>query len=166
MLKWEMSQKVESRQFLADLTDAKDTLVDSTLIAIMMHPEAKKRLTAFVAAVKKAAGALEKASAKGSANKTHVVAYLSVIASLVEAIRGCFDFTVCKPQPTCGPGEYISADSSFSARSCDYCPDGTYRKDSAHREEACIEGLEDMADTIAIAVDGVGRGDDTRPWTS
>lgn len=94
MLKWEMSQKVESRQFLADLTDAKDTLVDSTLIAIMMHPEAKKRLTAFVAAVKKAAGALEKASAKGSANKTHVVAYLSVIASLVEALRGCFDFSV------------------------------------------------------------------------
>ena len=93
MLKWESAQKVESRQFLADLTEAKDALVDSALVA-MMNSEVQARLAVFVAAVKKASATLEKASGKGNANKSHVVTYLSVIASLVEALRSCFDFSV------------------------------------------------------------------------
>jgi hypothetical protein len=51
----------------------------------------KTRLAPFVAAVTTASAALDKAGKKTT--NAHVVSYLSVIASLVEGLRGCFDFT-------------------------------------------------------------------------
>jgi hypothetical protein len=100
MLKWEATHKPVSRQFLADLTEAKVTLVDSVMMAMMNNADAKGRLAPFVAAVKGSTIALEKAGKK--ANNAHVVSYLSGIAGLVEGLRACFDFTV-PPSPGVDP---------------------------------------------------------------
>jgi hypothetical protein len=70
---------------------------------------------------------------------------------------------VCTPQPLCGPGEYISIDSATNQRTCRYCPDGTYRKDAAHRELACIAGEENLATIIADAANMIDGDDDSTP---
>ena len=45
---------------------------------------------------------------------------------------------ICRPQPKCGKGQYISSASTTQEQTCQACPPSTYQPAALHRIEACI----------------------------
>merc|ERR1711871_1190370 len=48
------------------------------------------------------------------------------------------DGKLCKAQPYCGQGQYMSPQSATQRRSCHACPANTYQPSTSHRQTVCL----------------------------